>query len=83
MFKGLLNKTEVLSEYVGELKITYLKQVLEIVNYHNLISIYDKEVVLEKIIVNGNELKVIYQDPVRIKVKGNIKTVSFRGSDGI
>lgn len=83
MFKGLLNKTEVLGEYVGELKLTYLKQVLEIVNYQNLISIYDKEVVLQKIIVNGNELKVIYQDPVRIKVKGKIKTVSLRGNDGI
>ena len=81
MFKGLLNKAEVLQEYVGELKITYLKQVLEVVNYQNLISIYDKEVVLEKLLVKGNDLKVIYQDPVRIKVKGKILTVSRRGND--
>ena len=83
MFKGLLNRAEVLQEYVGEMKITYLKQVLEVVNYQNLISIYDKEVLLEKLTIKGSELKVIYQDPVRIKVKGNILTVSRRETDGL
>lgn len=79
MFKGLLNRTEVIGEYVGELKITYIRQILEVVNYQNLISIYDKEVVLEKVLIIGSEIKVVYQDPVRIKIIGNIDTVSLRG----
>lgn len=75
MFKGLLKRQTILQEFVGELKIIYQKGLLEVINYQKLFSIYEKEVVLTKIIIKGENLKVIYQDPVTIKVKGNIISI--------
>lgn len=81
MFKKILKRQDGFPEYVGEVKITYLMQVLEVVNYHKLLNIYDKEVILEKILISGENLKVVYQDPVTIKIKGKIKTISMRNEN--
>ena len=76
MFKGLLKKNEVLQEFVGELKCKYQAEILEVINYHKLYSIYEKEVILSKINIKGEGLKVIYQDPVKIIIKGK-KSICF------
>lgn len=83
MFKGLLKRNEVLQEFVGEIKIIYQAQVLEIINYRKLFSIYEKEVILDGITIKGNEMKVIYQDPVKIKIRGNIESVIKGEKNGI
>ncbi len=83
MFKGILKKNEVLQEFVGEMKFIYQGQVLEVINYHKLFSIYEKEVILEELKIKGEGLKVIYQDPVRIKLKGNIESINWVKTNGI
>ena len=47
-----------------------------VINYEQIHSIHSKEVILNKINIIGEELKVIYQDPTKIKVKGKIYTVT-------
>lgn len=83
MLKTILKKSTILQEYVGELKITYQNDFLEVMNYKKIISIYEKEVVLEKIIIEGDNLKIFYQDPVTIKVKGKITSVIAKMEHGI
>ena len=78
MFKKIIGKSEVLQEYVGELKVTYQANCLTIINYKKLFSIDEKEVLLEELKVEGKELKVIYQDKVKITIKGKISDVTKR-----
>ena len=78
MFKKIIGKSEVLQEYVGELKVTYQANCLTIINYNKLFSIDEKEVLLEELKVEGQELKVIYQDKVKITIKGKISNVTKR-----
>lgn len=79
MFKGILRKSEILQEYVGELKVTYQNKTLSVINYEKIYSIDFKEVILEELKIEGTELKVIYQDKVKITIKGNISNVIKRG----
>lgn len=83
MLKRLLKRSSILQEYVGELKVTYQLNELDVINYQRIISIYDQEVVLQNILVKGSELKVIYQDPVKVKIKGKINSVIEREENGI
>ena len=83
MLKKIFRQNSILQEYVGELKITYQTDVLEVVNYLELISIYEREVILSKICVLGSNLKVVYQDPVKVKIKGKITSVTERIENGI
>ena len=78
MFKKLIGKSEILQEYVGELKITYQSECLTVINYKKIYSIDDKEVLLEDVKVEGTGLKVIYQDKVKITIKGKISNVIKR-----
>ena len=78
MFKKIIGKSEVLQEYVGELKVTYQANCLTIINYNKLFSIDEKEVLFEELKVEGKELKVIYQDKVKITIKGKISNVTKR-----
>ena len=78
MFKKLIGKSEILQEYVGELKITYQSECLTVINYKKIYSIDDKEVLLEDVKVEGTGLKVIYQDKVKITIKGKISNVNKR-----
>ncbi len=83
MLKRLFKCNRILQEYVGELKIIYQYDIVEVVNYIELVSIYDKEVILSNITVLGNNLRVIYQDPVKVKIKGKITSVAERTGNGI
>ena len=78
MFKKIIGKSEVLQEYVGELKVTSQANCLTIINYNKLFSIDEKEVLFEELKVEGKELKVIYQDKVKITIKGKISNVTKR-----
>ena len=83
MLEKIFKRNRLLQEYVGELKIVYQSDIVEVINYTELISIYDKEVILSEIIILGSELKVIYQDPVTVKVKGKITSITERTAHGI
>ena len=83
MLEKIFKRNRLLQEYVGELKIVYQSDIVEVINYTELISIYDKEVILSEIIILGSELKVVYQDPVTVKVKGKITSITERTAHGI
>ena len=76
MLKKLFKKNETVAEYFNELKIIYQQDMILVINYEQIHSIHSKEVILNKINIIGEELKVIYQDPIKIKVKGKIYTVT-------
>lgn len=76
MLKKLFRKNEVVAEYFNELKIIYQQDTILVINYEQIHSIHSKEVILNKITIVGEDLKVIYQDPIKIKVKGKIHTVT-------
>ena len=83
MLRKIFKNNRDLQEYVGELKIIYQNDIVEVINYKELISIYDKEVILNKLSVLGSQLKVIYQDPVKVKIKGKIISIMERTGHGI
>ena len=83
MLEKFFKRNRLLQEYVGELKIIYQSDFVEVLNYSELISIYEKEVILSNIAILGNELKVIYQDPVKVKIKGKITSITERTGNGI
>lgn len=76
MLGKILRKTNVPKEYLGDLKITYINNVMVVTNYGELISINSVLVDLKGLVIKGEKLKVIYQDPVRIKIDGKISEVS-------
>lgn len=76
MLGKILRKTNVPKEYLGDLKITYINNVMLVTNYGELISINSVLVDLKGLMIKGEKLKVIYQDPVRIKIDGLISEVS-------
>jgi hypothetical protein len=76
MLGKILRKTNVPKEYLGDLKITYINNVMVVTNYCELISINSVLVDLKGLVIKGEKLKVIYQDPVRIKIDGKISEVS-------
>ena len=75
MIFKILKKTKIEKEYLGIRKIVYEDGVVTVINYNDLISINSNLIDLKDLVIKGEELKVIYQDPVRIKLKGNIKEV--------
>ena len=75
-------KSEILQEYIGNLKIVYQSDSLTISNYHHIYSIGNNVVILEEIKVIGEELKVVYQDKVKIIIKGKITNVT-KGIKGV
>lgn len=77
MFKKLFKRNEVLGEYFNGLKLIYQEDTLLIINYERIDSINSSEVILSKINVVGKDLKVIYQDPIKIKIKGKITTITL------
>ena len=83
MLRKLFKRNKLLQEYVGELKIIYQADIVEVLNYNELISIYEKEVILSNIAILGNDLKVIYQDPIKVKIKGKINSITERIKNGI
>ena len=77
MLKKLFKRNEVLGEYFNGLKLIYQEDTLLIINYERIDSINSSEVILSKINVVGKDLKVIYQDPIKIKIKGKITTITL------
>ena len=77
LFKGEMK------EYFKELKIVYLLDEVTIYNYQSLYFLSDIKVELKKIIITGSHLKVIYQDPQIIKIKGKIDKVYKVDKNGI
>lgn len=57
------------------MKIVYEDGVITISNYNDLISISDKLIEIKDLIIKGEKLRVIYQDPIQIKIKGKINEV--------
>ena len=83
MLEKFFKRNRLLQEYVGELKIIYQSDIVEVLNYNELINIYEKEVILSNVAILGNELKVIYQDPAKVKIKGKITSITERKGNGI
>ena len=77
MLEKIINKLGVPKELVGKLKVIYIDNELTLFNYLELISIDTTCVKLKEISVYGTNLKVVYQDPIKIKIKGEIKEVRY------
>lgn len=77
MLEKIINKLGVPKELVGRLKVIYTDKELTIFNYGELTSIESIKVGLKELSVSGTNLKVIYQDPVKIKIIGNISEVKY------
>ena len=75
MIKRILQKTKIDKEYLGLRKIIYEDKVITIINYTDLIRINQNVIELFDLTIKGEGLKTIYQDPVKIKIKGNISEV--------
>lgn len=78
VLRKIFGKSEILQEYIGELKIVYQNDSLTISNFNKIYSIDKSEVILEEIIVLGEELRVVYQDKIKIIIKGTITNVTKR-----
>ena len=78
VLRKIFGKSEILQEYIGELKIVYQNDSLTISNFNKIYSIDKSEVILEEIIVVGEELRVVYQDKIKIIIKGTITNVTKR-----
>lgn len=65
----------VLKPLFNETKIFYENNNLEITLYNKIYEINEKEIILEKITIIGNQLKVIYIDKYLIRIHGNIDIV--------
>ena len=76
MIKKILKKTSTLKEYLGIRKIIYEDDVITILNYYDLVSIKKDLITIKDLLIKGEELRVIYQDPVKIKIKGKIAEVT-------
>lgn len=83
MLKRILKKADVFKEYYGELKFIYTDLTLEVINYESIISIDDVKVCLKEVTVNGYNFKIIYQDPVKIIIKGAIDSIMIKGKNGL
>ena len=75
MIKKVLKRTNIEKEYIGIRKIVYEDGVITISNYKDLISISDNLIDIKDLIIKGEKLRVIYQDPIQIKIKGKINEV--------
>ena len=78
VLRKIFGKSEILQEYIGELKIVFQNDSLTISNFNKIYSIDKSEVILEEIIVLGEELRVVYQDKIKIIIKGTITNVTKR-----
>lgn len=75
MLNKLLSLFKLPKEYGSTMKIEVIDEELVVVNYGDLLKFSEYEIVLIKLIVRGEELKLIYQDPKIIKIKGKIKEI--------
>ena len=76
MIKKILERTKIEKEYIGLLKIIYESDLIVIINYKGTKSINSTLIELLDLTIKGEGLKVIYQDPSRIKISGKISEVA-------
>ena len=75
MLNKLLSLFRLPKEYGSELKIEVIGEDVLIINYNNLLEYSENEIILLKLIIRGEELRLIYQDPKIIKIKGKVKEI--------
>lgn len=84
MIRKLIKRVDDLKEFYGYLKYIYQNDTLEVINFNKIISIDNQIVILQDLTIEGSNLKIIYQDPVKIIIKGDItKLVMKNGENGI
>ena len=76
MLKKILGKTKIDKEYIGFIKIIYETDLIVVINYQSVININSTIIDLMDLVIKGVGLKVIYQDPSRIKISGKISEVT-------
>ena len=81
MLEKIINKLGVPKELVGKLKVIYTEDELIVFNYKELLSIESIKVTLKELVVMGTNIKVIYQDPVKIKIIGKISEVKYEKNE--
>lgn len=71
-------------EYIfdNKFQITYINKALDIVNYVNIISVDDNQIILKyeggKLVVNGTNIIISKLLVNEILIKGNIISIEFR-----
>ena len=75
MFKRLLAVTDIPKEVLGDVCIYWTTQQLEIYNYAQVIKLDKQEIIFKALKINGSELKIIYQDPVLVRITGKINQI--------
>jgi hypothetical protein len=76
MLKKILGKTKIDKEYIGFIKIIYETDLIVVINYQSVININSTIIDLMDLVIKGVGLRVIYQDPSRIKIIGKISEVT-------
>jgi hypothetical protein len=76
MLKKILGKTKIDKEYIGFIKIIYETDLIVVINYQSVININSTIIDLMDLVIKGVGLRVIYQDPSRIKISGKISEVT-------
>ena len=59
-------------EYINELKITWIGDEVEILNYELLKDYSNSEIKFLTVIIRGSKLQLMYQDPYVVRIKGSI-----------
>ncbi len=62
-------------EYGNTLKIVWTGDELEVINYGFLMNYLSGEIIFSKVRIIGEGLKLLYQDPNVVKIKGKIKGI--------
>ena len=62
-------------EYINELKITWIGDEVEILNYELLKDYSNSEIKFLTVIIRGSKLQLMYQDPYVVRIKGSIKEI--------
>lgn len=72
---NLIKGNEVASNLFNDLKVTYCNNILEIINYTKLLSFDDSSIVLSKLSVEGENLRIVFIDKYLIRVNGKITLI--------
>ncbi|MFI3252058.1 MAG: YabP/YqfC family sporulation protein [bacterium] len=72
---NIIRNNEITKNLLNDLKVTYQNNLIEITNYNKILIFDDKEIVLKNIVIQGENLKIIYIDKYQVKVNGTIHLV--------
>lgn len=68
-------KNDITKNLIKKITILYESDSLEISMYKKILSFNDKEIILNDVIIEGDNLKITYIDKYLIKVSGKITLV--------